>query len=318
MSLFAMLFPGQGSQYVGMLSSFFYRSNNIFYNTFDEASEYIHFDLFKLIQEGPKFKLNESKYTQVAILTASVSIYRFWNYKHGKAPTFMSGHSLGEYSALVCSDSIKFSDALNFVFLRGQLMEEITINRPTLMQAIIGIDKKKAQTACSTIKSKKIVSLSSINSHNQIVISGDKSAVYKASLNCKKLGAKHIFTLNTNIPAHSKLMKPISEKLKKMLNMISVHPPKIPVINNVDVTSENNSENIKNALIRQIYSTVRWKEVIDFMKLKKNFVMLEIGPNKILTKLNKKDKKIISFSTNNLKNFLIAFKKINQGINEHK
>ncbi|WP_044005638.1 ACP S-malonyltransferase [Buchnera aphidicola] len=156
MNLFTMLFPGQGSQYIGMLSSFFYKKNNIFQQTFDEASEYIHIDLFKLIQEGPEFKLNQSKYTQVAILTASVAIYRFWNNKNGRSPSFMSGHSLGEYSALVCSDSIKFSDALKIVFLRGQLMEEAVINRPSLMQAVIGIDKKKVQAACLVRSKKKL------------------------------------------------------------------------------------------------------------------------------------------------------------------
>ncbi|QCO70905.1 ACP S-malonyltransferase [Buchnera aphidicola] len=130
------------------------------------------------------------------------------------------------------------------------------------------------------------------------------------------MGAKHIFKLKNKIPAHSELMKPISEKLKKILKIVTINPPKIPVINNVDVKFENTSKNIKKALIRQIYNTVRWKEIIDFIKLKKIFVMLEIGPNKILTNLNKKDKNIISFSTNNLKNFLIAFKKINKGKNE--
>ncbi|WAI18495.1 MAG: ACP S-malonyltransferase [Buchnera aphidicola (Acyrthosiphon caraganae)] len=163
---------------------------------------------------------------------------------------------------------------------------------------------------------KKIVSLASVNSHNQIVVSGDRSAVYQACLNCKKLGAKYIFKLNTNIPAHSEILKPISKKLKKILNIVNVCPPKIPVINNVDVKFENTSIKIKNALIRQIYSTVRWKEIIDFIKLKKNFIMLEIGPNKKLTNLNKKDKNIIAFSTNNLKNFLIAFKEINKEKNE--
>ncbi|ADP67324.1 ACP S-malonyltransferase [Buchnera aphidicola] len=155
MTLFSMLFPGQGCQYIGMLSSFFYKNNKIFSNTFEEASEHIHLDLFKLIQEGPLLKLNQSKYAQVAILTSSVSIYRLWNNKNGKNPSFMSGHSLGEYSALVCSDAIQFSDALKIVFLRGQLMEKITINRPTLMQAIIGIDEKKVQSVCCLLKSKK-------------------------------------------------------------------------------------------------------------------------------------------------------------------
>ena len=162
---------------------------------------------------------------------------------------------------------------------------------------------------------KKIVSLASINSDNQIIISGDTSAVYKASLNCKKLGAKHILKLKTNIPAHSKLMQPVSEKLKKILKIITIKPPKIPVVNNVDVQVENTSKKIKNALIRQIYSTVRWKEIIACMKFKKIFIMLEIGPKEILTNLNKKDGNLISFSTNNLKNFLIAFEKINKGKN---
>ncbi|WP_284443035.1 ACP S-malonyltransferase [Buchnera aphidicola] len=155
MTLFAMLFPGQGSQYVGMLSSFFYKSNNIIQKTFNEASEHIHINLLKLIQEGPKIKLNQSQYTQAAILTASVSIYRFWNEKNGRSPSFMLGHSLGEYSALVCSGAIEFSDALKIVFLRGQLMEEATTNRPTSMQAIIGIDKKQVQMACLVKHQKK-------------------------------------------------------------------------------------------------------------------------------------------------------------------
>ncbi|QCI20486.1 ACP S-malonyltransferase [Buchnera aphidicola (Brachycaudus cardui)] len=163
---------------------------------------------------------------------------------------------------------------------------------------------------------KKIVSLASINSHNQIVISGDKSAVYKASEYCKKSGAKYILNLNINVPAHSKLMKPIAKKLKNILRMITIHAPKIPVINNVDVKYEESSKNIKHALIRQIYSTVRWKEIIELIQLKKIFTMIEIGPSKILTNLNKKNKKIIAFSTDNLKNFSKAFQKINKGINE--
>ncbi|CAL4326409.1 ACP S-malonyltransferase [Buchnera aphidicola] len=316
MTFFAMLFPGQGAQYIGMLSSFLYKNNNIFKYTFDEASHYIRFNLLKLIEEGPHKKLNQSKYAQVAILTSSVSIYRLWHNKNGRPPSLMSGHSLGEYSALVCSDSIKFSDALKIVFLRGILMQKITINRPSLMQAIINIDQKIVKKACFMASSKKVVSLASVNSYNQSVISGDKSAVYKVSEYCKKLGARHVFNLNINIPAHSKLMQPIAEKLKNILKVITIKKPKIPIINNVDVKIEKSSNKIKNALIKQMYSTVRWKEIIDLIQLKQIFTMIEIGPNKILTNLNKKNKKIISLSTNNLKNFLITFQTINKGINE--
>ncbi|QCI19910.1 MAG: ACP S-malonyltransferase [Buchnera aphidicola (Brevicoryne brassicae)] len=315
---FAMLFPGQGSQYIGMLSSFFYKNDNIIKQTFKEASHYIKYDLLKLITEGPKEKLNQNKYTQAAILTSSVSIYRLWNSKNGISPLLMSGHSLGEYSALVCSNAMKFSDALKIVFLRGKLMEKTSINRPALMNAIIGIDKKIVQTACAIYSKKQVVSLASINSHDQIVISGDKNAVYKTSLKCKKFGAKNIFNLNINIAAHSELMKPICEKLNKILKVTVIRPPKIPIINNVDVKFENTGKKIKNALIRQIYSTVRWQEIINLIELKKIFMILEVGPNKILTNLNKKNKNFISFSTNNLKNFLIAFKKINKGSYEKK
>lgn len=162
------------------------------------------------------------------------------------------------------------------------------------------------------ISNNQIVSLASINSHDQIVISGDESAVNKAIIYCKKLGAQNIFKININVPAHSILMKPISKKIKKILNMITIVQPKIPIINNVDVKIENNTKKIINALIRQIYSTVRWKETIDLIKSKNILTMLEIGPNQILSNLNKKDKNITSLNTNNLKNFLIAFKKINQ------
>ncbi|QIE02058.1 ACP S-malonyltransferase [Buchnera aphidicola] len=312
MTEFAMLFPGQGSQYVGMLSSYFNtKTNNIFKDTFNEASDYIHYDLLKLIQKGPKLTLNQSQYTQASILTASLAIYRFWNYQKGILPLFMSGHSLGEYSALVCSNSIKFSDALNIVFIRGKLMQKITQNKSTLMQAIIGIDKKKIEHICTTVSNKKIVSLASINSNDQIVIVGDECAVNKASINCKKIGAQKIFKMNLNIPAHCILMKPISQKLKKILKITNIISPEIPVINNVDVKIEHSKKKIINALIRQIYNTVRWKEIIDLIKSKNIFTMLEIGPNQILTNLNKKDQNINSFNTNNLTNFLIAFNKIN-------
>ncbi|QCI22209.1 ACP S-malonyltransferase [Buchnera aphidicola] len=312
MNSFAMLFPGQGSQYIGMLSSFF-QNNNIITQTFNEASHYINDNLLKLVKEGPKIKLNQNKYTQVIILTASVSIYRLWKKKNGRLPSLMSGHSLGEYSALVCSGSIKFSDALKIVFLRGKLMEATTINRPGLMKAIIGIESKIVQSICKIMSSKKkIVAIASINSDNQTVISGDKNTVCKTSLICKNFGAKHIFNLNINIAAHCILMKPISKQLKKILHLSIIRSPNIPIINNVDVKIENTTKKIQSALIRQIYSTVRWKEIINLIQSKKIFIMLEIGPGKILTNLNKNNKKIISFDTNNLKNFLIAFKKINK------
>lgn len=307
---FAMLFPGQGVQYINMLSCFL-QKEKIFQNIFKEASEYISCNLLKLIKEGPLEKINDSKYTQPIILTSSIAIYQFWKACNGKNPSFMSGHSLGEYSALVCSGALKFSDAVKIVSLRGQYMQKITLNQSYLVKAIIGLNKNIIKKICEKYKS-KTVSIASINSDNQIIISGNKIDVYQASLDCKKNGARFIFDINLSMPVHSYLMKPVAKKIECILKNIEIKKPKIPVINNVDVKCENNSKNIKIALIKQVYKTVRWKEIIDFIQSKNIFTMLEIGPNSILTNLNKKNINLISLNTSNKKFFLKAFKKINQ------
>lgn len=223
----------------------------------------------------------------------------------------MSGHSLGEYSALVCSGAINFFDALKIVYLRSKLMQKTIKNQPSLVQAIIGLDKIIIEKICLKY-SPKIVSIASINSENQIVISGDKLAVQEVGLNCIKKGAKNVLKLNINTPIHSFSMKPVAEKIKYVLESIKVKSPKIPVINNVDVSCEKNEKKIKDALVRQFYTTVRWKEIIDLIKSKKVFTILEVGPNKILSNLIKRKNNLTVLNTSNLKNFLIAFKKINK------
>ncbi|AAM67892.1 ACP S-malonyltransferase [Buchnera aphidicola] len=309
MNSFAMLFPGQGSQYKNMLSSFFQKKNNLFKKIFDEASEYVNYNLLNLIKNGAKKKRDDYKYIQSAILTSSIAIYQLWKEKNGRRPALMSGHSLGEYSALVCANAIKFSDALKIVKLRSKLMQKIIINKPSLVQAIIGLDKVIIKNICLQYLP-KIVSIASINSDDQIIISGEKLAVREVGLKCKKKGAKYVIKLNINTPIHSQLMKPVSEQIKYLLKSIKIKSPQIPVINNVDVICEKNEKKIKKALVRQFYSTVRWKEIIDLIKSKKIFTMLEIGPNKILSNLIKKNDNITVLNTNNLKNFLIAFKTI--------
>ncbi|CAL4323679.1 ACP S-malonyltransferase [Buchnera aphidicola] len=308
MKTFAMLFPGQGVQYINMLSSFFKKNNKIFEKKFHEASEYINYNLLSIFQE--KKNINNYQYIPLAILTSSIAIYEFWKEKNGPLPKLMSGHSLGEYSALVCSNAIKFRDALKIVNLRSKLMQDVIINKPSLVLAIIGLEQMIVKDICSKY-SPKIVSIASINSEDEIIISGDKSAVYEAGKNCKKRGAHRILKLNINIPIHSILMKPIAKKLQVLLKKIKIKPPIIPVINNVDVICETNEKKIKNALIRQVYNTVRWKEIIDLIKSKNILTMLEIGPNKILTNLVKKNKNITALNTNKLNSFLVALKKIN-------
>lgn len=309
MYLFAMLFPGQGVQYINMLSSFL-KKEKIFQDIFEEASECLGYNLLKLIREGPLDKINHSKYTQPTILTASVAIYEFWRKCNGINPSFMSGHSLGEYSALVCSKALKFTDALKIVSLRGKYMQKIILNESYLVKAIIGLNKKIIKKICDKYTS-NTVSIASINSDNQIIISGNKLDVYQASLDCKKYGAKFIFDVNLNIPVHSYLMKPVSKKIESILKNIKIKKPTIPVINNVDVKCENDSQNIKKALVKQVYKTVRWKEIIDFIQSKNIFTMLEVGPNNILTNLNKNNVNLISFNTSNKKCFFHAFQQIN-------
>lgn len=305
-----MLFPGQGVQHINMLSSFL-KKEKIFQNTFEEASEYIGCNLLKLTQEGPLKKINNSKYAQPIILSSSIAIYKFWKKYNGKNPSFMSGHSLGEYSALVCSNALKFSDALKIVTFRGQYMQQITFNRLCSVKAIIGLNKNIIQKICQKYLY-KTVSIASINSNNQIIISGDQKDVHEASLDCKKNGAQYIFDINLNIPVHSNLMKPVAKKIEYILKNIKIKTPQIPVINNVNVKCEKNSKNIKKALIKQIYTTVRWKEIIDFIQSKKVFTMLEIGPNNTLTNLNKNNINLTSLHTSNQKFFLQALKIINK------
>ncbi|ALD15293.1 hypothetical protein IX46_01810 [Buchnera aphidicola (Aphis glycines)] len=309
MRLFAMLFPGQGVQYINMLSSFL-KKEKIFRNVFEEASEHISCNLLKLIKEGPLEKINHSKYTQPMILASSIAIYKFWRKCNGKNPSFMSGHSLGEYSALVCAKALKFTDALKIVSLRGKYMQKTIFNKSYLVKAIIGLNENIIKKICHKYTS-NTVSIASINSDNQIIISGSKLDVYKASLDCKKYGAKFIFDVNLNIPVHSCVMKPVAKKIENILKDIKIKQPRIPVINNVDVKCENNSKSIKKALVKQIYKTVRWKEIIDFIQSKNIFTMLEVGPNNILTNLNKNNVNLISLNTSNKKCFFYAFKKIN-------
>lgn len=304
-----MLFPGQGVQYINMLSCFF-KKEKLFQNTFNEASEYIGCNLIKLIQEGPLKKINNSTYTQPIILTASIAIYKFWKKCNGKNPSFMSGHSVGEYSALVCANALKFSDALRILSLRGKYMQKVTLNRSYLVKAIIGLNKNIIKKICKKYTS-NTVSIASINSDNQIIISGDNIHVHQASVDCKKKGARCILDVNLNIPVHSDFMKPVAKKIQHILKNIEIKKPKIPVINNVDVKCEQNSKNIKKALIKQVYKTVRWKEIIDFIQSKNIFTMLEIGPNKILTNLNKKNINLIALNTSNNKYFFQALKVIN-------
>lgn len=287
MTQFAMVFPGQGSQTVGMLAELA-ADNPIIEATFKQASDALGYDLWQLTQQGPAEELNKTWQTQPALLAASVAIWRLWQEKGGKTPTMLAGHSLGEYSALVCAGVIDFADAIKLVELRGKLMQEAVPAGTGAMQAIIGLDDAAIQQACEDAAQGQVVSPVNFNSPGQVVIAGHKEAVERAGVACKAAGAKRALPLPVSVPSHCALMKPAAEKLAVALENITFNAPTLPVVNNVDVKCETSPEAIRSALVRQLYSPVRWTESVEFMAAQGVTALLEVGPGKVLTGLTKR------------------------------
>ena len=287
MTKFAMVFPGQGSQAVGMLKDLA-ENYPVVKSTFDEASQVLGYDLWALVQEGPAEELNKTWQTQPALLASSVAIYRVWQSINGAQPEFMAGHSLGEYSALVCAGVIDFKDAIKLVELRGKLMQEAVPSGTGAMFAIIGLDNDSIQKACEQAAQGQVVAPVNFNSPGQVVIAGNKEAVERAGALCKEAGAKRALPLAVSVPSHCALMKPAADKLAITLNDITFNTPKFAVINNVDVKVETSAEKIKAALIAQLYSPVRWTESVEEMAKQGVTLLVEMGPGKVLTGLTKR------------------------------
>ena len=287
MTKFAMVFPGQGSQTVGMLKDL---ADNypIVKSTFAEASEVLGYDLWALIQTGPAEELNKTWQTQPALLASSVAIYRVWQSENGPEPDFMAGHSLGEYSALVCAGVVDFKDAIKLVELRGKLMQEAVPNGTGAMYAIIGLDNDSIRLACEQAAQGQVVAPVNFNSPGQVVIAGNKEAVERAGALCKEAGAKRALPLAVSVPSHCALMKPAADKLASTLNSITFNAPKFAVINNVDVKVESVADNIRGALIAQLYSPVRWTQTVEEMANQGVTLLVEMGPGKVLTGLTKR------------------------------
>ena len=262
--------------------------NPIIEATFKEASDALGYDLWQLTQQGPAEELNKTWQTQPALLAASVAIYRLWQQKGGQMPTMMAGHSLGEYSALVCAGVIDFADAIKLVELRGKLMQEAVPAGTGAMQAIIGLDDAAIQQACEEAAQGQVVSPVNFNSPGQVVIAGHKEAVERAGAACKAAGAKRALPLPVSVPSHCALMKPAAEKLAVALENITFNAPALPVVNNVDVKCETSPEAIRSALVRQLYNPVRWTESVEFMAAQGVTALLEVGPGKVLTGLTKR------------------------------
>ncbi|WP_145520559.1 ACP S-malonyltransferase [Yersinia mollaretii] len=287
MSKFAMVFPGQGSQSLGMLADLAAQFP-IVEATFSEASSVLGYDLWQLVQQGPAEELNKTWQTQPALLTASVAIWRVWQHQGGKLPTMMAGHSLGEYSALVCAGVLDFKQAVSLVELRGRLMQEAVPEGTGAMYAIIGLDNESIAKACEESAQGQVVSPVNFNSPGQVVIAGNKEAVERAGAACKAAGAKRALPLPVSVPSHCALMKPAADKLAEALENIEFQAPLFPIVNNVDVKTEVSPEAIRSALVRQLYNPVRWTESVEFIAAEGVELLLEVGPGKVLTGLTKR------------------------------
>ncbi|MGO2370906.1 MAG: ACP S-malonyltransferase [Pseudoalteromonas prydzensis] len=294
----ALVFPGQGSQSVGMLSELLEQSD-VVKATFAEASEALGYDLAALVLNGPEQELNQTHRTQPALLTASVAIYRQWLAANPDADVTMAGHSLGEYSALVCADVLSLSQAVKLVENRGLYMQEAVPAGIGSMAAIIGLGDDEIKAACDASAQGEVVAPVNYNSPGQVVIAGHKAAVYRASEACKEAGAKRALPLSVSVPSHCELMKPAAEKLAADLAALTFSTPKCDVINNVDVTAANSADAIKDALVRQLYSPVRWTETVQALVAQGITQSYEFGPGKVLTGLAKRiDKAMVCGSVN--------------------
>lgn len=293
MANFGFVFPGQGSQSVGMLSELS-EKYEVVKNTFNEASQVLGYDLLKLVMEGPQEELSKTSITQPALLTASVALFRLWSQVSNEKPLVLAGHSLGEYSALTCAGVIDFKDAVKLVQYRGECMQEAVPQGVGAMAAVIGLADDVIIEACKEASQDEVCSAVNFNSPGQVVIAGNKAAVDRAGEILKAKGAKRVLPLAVSVPSHCALMKPAADKLAKMLETIKFNAPTIPVINNVDVNKETDEAKIKDALVRQLYSPVRWVETVEKMKAEGVTTLVEMGSGKVLTGLIKRIAKDIN------------------------
>jgi [acyl-carrier-protein] S-malonyltransferase len=281
------VFPGQGSQSVGMLGELAANQQEV-KDTFVEASDALGIDLWKLTQEGPEEELNQTQITQPAMLTAGVAVWRAWLANGGKKPGVMAGHSLGEYSALVCADALAFADAVTLVADRGRFMQEAVPVGQGGMAAIIGLDDDAVAALCQQASEGDVLSPVNFNAPGQVVIAGSKAAVDRAVEQSKAAGAKRAIPLPVSVPSHCALMAPAAEKMRARLSEITINAPTIPVIHNVHVQSESDADAIRDALVKQIESPVRWVETINKIASDGVLTLVESGPGKVLAGLNRR------------------------------
>lgn len=295
MTRIACVFPGQGSQAVGMLKELADVHPSIL-DTFAQASEALGYDLWDVVQNDPDSKLNETQVTQPALLTASVAIYRLLA-EQGIAPEYMAGHSLGEYSALVCAGALDFAEAVKLVEARGEFMQQAVPAGAGAMYAIIGLDDDSIAEIChdTAVATGDVVSPVNYNSPGQVVIAGEKNAAEQAANACKEAGAKRALPLAVSVPSHCELMRPAADHLDDKLETIAIAEPTVKVVNNVDVAVESDPAGIRSALVRQLYCPVQWTKTVEFLAAEGIDTIIEVGPGKVLTGLSKRIVKSVSY-----------------------
>jgi [acyl-carrier-protein] S-malonyltransferase len=284
---FAFVFPGQGSQSLGMLAEQGAQQSLIL-ETFAEASSALGYDLWALCQQGPAELLNQTDKTQPAILAASIALWRLWLAEGGAHPAFVAGHSLGEYSALVAAQSLGFADALKLVERRGQLMQEAVPAGQGAMAAILGLDDAQVLAACAEAALGEVVSAVNFNAPGQVVIAGSSAAVERAIVTCKAHGAKRAMPLPVSVPSHCALMRPAAERFAQSIADVSWQAPQIPLVQNVSAAVVVDLDTLKRDLLAQLYNPVRWVESIQCLAANGVTDLLECGPGKVLGGLNKR------------------------------
>ena len=296
-STLAFVFPGQGSQKQGMLAELA-AQYPIVQETFAAASAVLGYDLWELSQNGPQEALNMTERTQPLLLAASVAIWRVWQQQKTERPALMAGHSLGEWSALVCAEVVAFSDAIRLVQLRGKYMQEAVPAGVGAMAAIIGLDDQSIVDACKTAEEGEEVSAVNFNSPGQVVIAGHVSAVDRAIALCKEKGAKKAMTLAVSAPFHSALLKPAADRLAEDIAGVTFASPIIPIVHNVNAQIETDPEQIKQRMIEQIYHPVLWVDCINVLVEKGVTNVVECGPGKVLSGLIKRiDRSVTSMTS---------------------
>jgi [acyl-carrier-protein] S-malonyltransferase len=294
MSEKAFVFPGQGSQKVGMLKDVADQFPEIL-ETFKEASDVVGYDMWQLIQEGEQEALNMTEVTQPVLLTSSVAYWRLWQSQGLERPVVLAGHSLGEFSALVCAESLAFTDAVNLVKLRGQFMQTAVPVGVGAMAAIIGLDDEIIDKICSeTSTDSALVQAVNYNSPGQVVIAGHAEAVDLAIERLKEAGAKRAMSLPVSAPFHTDLMQPAGVNLKEAMSDLIFHAPKIPVVHNVHAKTESDPNEIKALMVKQIFSPVQWTQCVRTISTMDVKEMIECGPGKVLSGLAKRIDKSLS------------------------